>query len=244
MEIARENIGQALAVQDYGSRIYAQGGSKRVALKTPNRLTPDQKDSIKEIWDAKYNGVEKLHELAFLDGGAELVEVGMNPEEAQMVQTMKFKIEEICRIYNVPLHMVQSLDHATNNNIEHQGIQFVTYTMMPHYKNFEEELDFKLFEPQSNKYTKHNTNALMRGDMKAESEYFRTMSDIGVYSINDIKRIKDENPIAEGDAHLVQLNRVPVEKMNDLTGNTLRMLAEEAVKRATNGNGHKKVETS
>jgi HK97 family phage portal protein len=240
LEIARENIGQALAIQEYGSKIFASGGSKKVAIKTPNKLNPEQKTSLKNSWDQNYNGVNKLHELAFLDGGTELVEVGMNPEEAQMVEAMKFRIEEICRIYSVPLHLVQSLDHATNNNIEHQGIQFVTYTMMPHFVNFEQELDFKLFSTDPSKYTRHNTNALMRGDMKTEAEYFGKMTDIGVYSINDIKRIKDENPIDDGDAHYVQVNRTTIQNLNEQVTPTvdqsIRNLVEETIK---NKNGHK-----
>jgi len=240
MEVARENIGQALAMQDYGSKIFSTGGSKKVALKVPNKLTPEMKESLKKSWDQKYGGVDKLQELAFLDGGSELVEVGMSPADAQMVEQMKFKIEEICRIYSVPLHLVQSLDHATNNNIEHQGIQFVTYTMMPHFVNFEQELDFKLFGTDETKYTKHNTNALMRGDMTTEALYLGKMMDMGIYSINDVKRIKDENPIENGDGHYVQVNRISVDKMNEpapaRVDPAMRELIEEAMKPR---NGHK-----
>ena len=244
MEIARENIGQALAMQDYGSKIFSTGGSKKVALKVPNKLNDEQKESLKKSWDQKYGGTDKLQELAFLDGGAELMEVGMSPADAQMVEQMKFKIEEICRIYSVPLHLVQSLDHATNNNIERQGIQFVTYTMMPHFVNFEQELDFKLFGGQPEKYTKHNVGALMRGDMTTEATYLGKMMDMGIYSINDVKRIKDENPIENGDGHYVQVNRISVEQMNNPAPSrvnpAVRALIEDALKLK---NGHK-IETN
>ena len=240
MEVARENIGQALAMQDYGSKIFSTGGSKKVAIKTPNKITPEMKESMKNSWAQNYGGSDKLHELAFLDGGTELIEVGMSPADAQMVEQMKFKIEEICRIYSVPLHLVQSLDHATNNNIEHQGIQFVTYTMMPHFVNFEQELDFKLFGGQTGKYTKHNVSALMRGDMQTEAAYLGKMMDLGIYSINDVKRIKDENPIEDGDGHYVQVNRVSIKEMNKPAPSrvdpAVRALIEEALKQK---NGHK-----
>ncbi len=221
MEVARENIGQALAMQDYGSKIFSTGGSKKVALKVPNKLTPEMKESLKKSWDQKYGGVDKLQELAFLDGGSELIEVGMSPADAQMVEQMKFKIEEICRIYSVPLHLVQSLDHATNNNIEHQ-------------------LDFKLFGGQPEKYTKHNVGALMRGDMTTEATYLGKMMDMGIYSINDVKRIKDENPIENGDGHYVQVNRISVEQMNNPAPSrvdpAVRALTEDALEQE---NGHK-----
>lgn len=198
------------------------------------------KESMKNSWAQNYGGSDKLHELAFLDGGTELIEVGMSPADAQMVEQMKFKIEEICRIYSVPLHLVQSLDHATNNNIEHQGIQFVTYTMMPHFVNFEQELDFKLFGGQTGKYTKHNVSALMRGDMQTEAAYLGKMMDLGIYSINDVKRIKDENPIEDGDGHYVQVNRVSIKEMNKPAPSRIdpavRALTEEALKQK---NGHK-----
>lgn len=242
VSIARENIGQSLAIQDYGSKVFSEGAAKRIALKTPAKLTPDQKESFQNIWNKKYSGTDNMHKVMFIEGkDTELVEIGMSPEDAQFLGVMKFKIEEIARIYGVPLHLIQSLDHATNNNIEHQAIQFVIYTMMTHYVKFEQELDLKLFPDKPEYYTKHNTNALVRGDMKTEAEYFGKMSDLGVYSINEIRKIKDENPIDDGDGHLVQVNRVPVEQMNDLTGSTLSKLADAAVKRAM-GNG-KKVES-
>ncbi len=238
LSAARENVAQAITIQEYGSKVFAEGGSKRVALKSPAKITEQQKDGFRKLWDSEIAGVENLQKLMFLEGGAELAEIGMSPEDAQMLGTMKFKIEEICRFYSVPLHLVQSLDHATNNNIEHQAIQFIIYTMMAHYVNFEQELNFKLFPDNAEYYTKHNTNALVRGDMKTESEYFGKMSDIGVYSINDIRRIKDENPIPDGDGHYVQLNRMPIEKMNKMPDETLSKLAGEANKRSQ-GNGHK-----
>lgn len=239
LTIARENIGQALAMQEYGSKIFSEGGSKRVALKSPVKLTNEQKDSFRNVWNKEYAGMDNLQKIMFLEGKeTDLVEIGMSPEDAQFLGVMKFKIEEIARIYGVPLHLIQSLDQATNNNIEHQGIQYVIYTMMTHYVNFEQELDFKLFPDKPEFYTKHNTNALMRGDMTTEAEYFGKMSDLGVYSINDIRKIKDENPIKDGDGHYVQVNRIPIEKMNDLLDNTLSKLADEAKKRS-NGNGQK-----
>jgi HK97 family phage portal protein len=236
ISIARENIGQALAIQDYGSKVFSEGGSKRVALKTPQKIHPDQKDAFRKVWNEEIAGTENLAKLMFLEGGSELVEIGMSPEDAQMLGVMKFKIEEICRIYGVPLHLVQSLDHATNNNIEHQAIQYVIYTMMAHYVNFEQELDYKLFPDDTEYYTRHNTNALMRGDMKTEAEYFGKMTDIGVYSINDIRKIKDENPIDDGDVHMVQVNRMPIKDMKDKSAELLKKLAAEASK---NGNGIK-----
>lgn len=231
---AKENIGQAMAIQEYGSKIFAEGGSKRMALKTPGKIQAEQKAAYKKVWNEEIAGVENLSKLMFLEGGSELVEIGMSPEDAQMLGVMKFKIEEICRMYGVPLHLVQSLDHATNNNIEHQGIQYVIYTMMAHYVNFEQELDYKLFPDKTDFYTRHNTNALMRGDMKTEAEYFGKMTDIGVYSINDIRAIKDENPIPDGDAYYVQLNRIPVKDMNYKTSDTLKKLADDAAKSKPN----------
>jgi len=242
IEIARENIGQALAIQEYGSRVFSEGGAKRVALKTPGKLTPDQKDSWRKTWKEKYGGLDNMHELAIVEGAGELIEIGMNPEDAQFVQVMKFKIEEIARIYNVPLHMIQSLDHATNNNIEHQSMQFVTHTMMPHYVNFEQELDYKLFGLGSKNYTKHTVNALLRGDAKTRAFWYRTMSDLGAYSINDMLKKEDENPIEGGDGHYVQVNRIPLDKMDKVDQeDPSRSLAEEAKKRT---NGHSKVEVN
>ena len=241
IEVARENIGQALAIQDYGSKVFTEGGGKRVAMKSPTKLTTEQKESFRNTWKEKYGGLDNLHEIAILEGGGDLVEIGMNPEDAQFVEVMKFKIEEIARIYNVPLHMIQSLDHATNNNIEHQSMQFVTHTMMPHYVNWEQELDYKLFGEQSPYYTKHVLNSLLRGDAQTRAQWYRTMADLGVYSVNDIRRKEDENPIDGGDGHYVQVNRIPLDKMDQVEPNkSTRQLAEEAAQRTNGKTQHEK----
>lgn len=238
IEVARETIGQVLAIQEYGSRVFTEGGGRRVALISPGRLNDDQKKSFRTTWKEEYGGVENLHNVAILEGGGDLKEIGMNPQDAQFVEVSKFKIEEIARIYNVPLHMIQSLDHATNNNIEHQSMQFVTHTMMPHYVNWEQELDFKLFEMSAPYYTKHVLNSLLRGDAVSRGQWYRTMADLGVYSVNDILRKEDENPIEGGDGHYVQVNRIPLDKMDQVEPKqSVRQLVEDVLK-SKNGKHH------
>lgn len=232
--VARENIGQALAMQDYGSKIFTTGVAKRTAVKTPGKLTPDQKKDWRELWTETLGGIDNLHNLAFLEGGAELVDVGLSPEDAQFIQVAKFKIEEMARIYNMPLHMIQSMDHATNNNIEHQSMDLVTYTMMPHFVNWEQEMDYKLFGLGSPYYTKFVVNSLLRADAKTRAEWYRTMQDLGNYSINDVRAKEDENPVEGGDDHYVQVNRIPISKMDQYVEKVTRHLTNEALKR-TNG---------
>lgn len=239
IEIARENIGQAVAMQEYGPKIYSEGGAKRPALKSPSVLTDAQRESWKKTWKEKYGGLENLHEVGILEGGADLVEIGMNPDDAQFVESMKFKIEEIARIFNIPLHMIQSMDHATNNNIEHQGMDFVTHTMMPHFVNWEQELDYKLFRNDPKYYTKHNVNSLLRGDAKTRAAWYRAVLDLGIMTINEARSKEDMDPVEGGDTHFVQVNRTPLEKA--LQGDDpTRSLATEATQRT---NGHSKKET-
>ena len=110
---------------------------------------------------------------------------------------------------------------STNNNIEHQGIEFVTEAIVPWAKRLEQEANVKLFGARAmgRVYTKLNVNALMRGDAKSRAEFYKVMTQIGAMSINDVRELEDMNSIGEaGDAHLVQLNQTTVEHLVENPG--------------------------
>lgn len=235
--IARENIAQAIVMQEYASKIYASGGSKRMSLKSPGKLDENKKDSFRKTFEQKYAGVENLQKLMILEGGMEMEEVGMSPDDAQFIETFKFKIEEIARIFGTPLHLIQHLEKATNNNIEHQSMDFVTHTMMPHFVNIEQEIDFKLYENEPDVYSKFNVNSLLRADAKTRAIWYRAMADLGVFTINDMLRFEDMNPADDGDERHIQVNRMPLKKMNDMTNDQVVRMLAEAISKRSNGKG-------
>lgn len=207
--LARENIGMALTMQQYGGEVFKKGGSKRLAFKSTSKIDPDREESMRKAFLNKYAGVNNMMDPFFLSATEDVKEIGIDPEDAQFIQSFKFSIEEIARFYGVQLHLLQSLDKATNNNIEHQSMEFVNYTMLPHNVNFEQELNSKIFrqDETKNHYTKLNIQGLLRGDMKTRAEWYGKMADLGVYSIDEMRMLEDQNPITGGDKHYIQVNR-------------------------------------
>jgi HK97 family phage portal protein len=110
--------------------------------------------------------------------------------------------------------MIGHLERSTNNNIEHQAIEYVQYCLMPWAIMMEQAFDSRVFrvsEKESGQYyTKLELNALMRGDVTARKEFYRMMLDRGVFSINEVRRFEDMNDTAGGDIRLVQANMIPL----------------------------------
>jgi HK97 family phage portal protein len=212
----KQNLGLSLAAQDYGVDFYNKGTRIDGYIEYEGRLDSETKKRIKEAWNENY-GPNGLGGTAILDNGSKYTRLGMPPEDAQFIETRKFQKNEIATILGVPPHIINDLEHATFSNIEHQGIEFVTYGLGSWIEKLEQEYGRKLLKEREKKntYFKHNVNRLLRTDVKAKAEHYRLMSDIGVYSINDIRALEDLNPVENGDERLVQLNRIPLEQIKN-----------------------------
>ena len=133
--------------------------------------------------------------------------ISMTPQDSQFLETRKFQIEEIARLYRVPLHMIGDLDHATFSNIEQQSLEFVQFTLMPWLTRWEQEIQRSLLLPQERRYfAKFNVDGMLRGDYNSRMQGYATARQNGWMSANDIREREDENRIpAEegGDLYLV-----------------------------------------
>lgn len=196
--------------RDFGTSFYANGGNVSGILTPTGILTPEQKKNIREEWESKYSGIANVGKTAILTGGMTYTPISINPTDSGLIQSLKYGVEESARMYRIPLHMMASLERATNNNIEHQGIEFVVYCILPSVKRWENELNRKLFlTPDTRKrfFVRFNIDTLLRGDSAARAAYYSSMFNIGVLSQNDIRRLENMNPIGpEGDKYYVQLN--------------------------------------
>lgn len=139
--------------------------------------------------------------------------IGIPPEQAQFLETRKFQIEEICRIFRVPPHLVASLDRATFSNIEHQSISFIDNTIVPWVSRIEQSLQKALFgeTEKRNLCIKFNLNGRLRGDAAARAAFYQTMRQNGIMSANDIRELEELNLIPEelgGGKYLVNGNFV------------------------------------
>ena len=214
IEVAAENIGLGLALQRFGAEFFANGASLSGTIEHPGKLSDTAYKHIMESLNEKHTGKDNRHKLQVLEEGMKYAQITIPPEAAQFILSRKFQLNEIARIFRIPPHMLADLERSTNNNIEHQGIEFVQYTMLPWCVRFEQEFNRKIFkENEKGKFfVKFNLNGLLRGDAASRAQFYKDMRFMGVYTINDILELEDMNKIGEeGDKRYMVSNLVPID---------------------------------
>jgi HK97 family phage portal protein len=211
IEQAREAIGLALATEEFGAKFFSNGARPGGVLEHPGVVKDPER--IRESWNKVYQGTRNSHKIAVLEEGMKYHEIGIPPEQAQFLQTRKYQLNEICRIFRVPPHLVGDLERSTFSNIEHQSIDFVTHTIRPWLVRWEQAIYKSLLNEQERRlyYAKFNVDGLLRGDFATRMQGYATARQNGWMSINDIRSLEDMNPIpAEqgGDDYLVNGNMV------------------------------------
>jgi HK97 family phage portal protein len=211
----RESIGLTLATQEFGARFFGNNANPGGVLEHPTKLSPEAHQRLRGSWEEKHRGLHNSHRVAILEEGMKWTQMGVPPEAAQYLETRKFQIAEIARMFNLPPHLLRDLERATFSNIEQQAIEFVTYTMRPHYVRWEQSLNKKLLLPRERGrfFAQHVIEGLLRGDIKTRYEAYAVGRTNGWLSANDIRELEDMNPIeAGGDLYLVPLNMIPADQ--------------------------------
>ena len=218
IQVMRNEIGLGLALQEFGSKYFANGTNIGGVAEHPGKLGEKARTNLKNDLQENFTGVNNSHKLIILEEGMKYQKIGIPAQDAQFIESRKFELEEIARYFGVQLHMVQNLDRSTNNNIEQQGIEFKTYAIQPWAVTWEQEIWKSLLTPEMQDegyYAKFNMNALMRGDYKTRIEGYRIAVQMGMYSLNEIRKLEDDNPIetdAGGDVHWVNAAMIPIDK--------------------------------
>lgn len=196
----KNSLGTTLAVEKYGASFFKNGAQPSGVLEHPGVLKDPQK--IRDNWTAVYGGANNAHRVAVLEEGMAYKAISLPPEDSQFLSTRQFGVEEICRIFRVPPHMVQSLEHATFSNIEHQSIDFVVHTLTPWLVRFEQAIikDLLLEEEQDVLFPKFNVDGLLRGDYQSRMNGYATGISNGFLSPNVIHRLENMDliPAEEG----------------------------------------------
>ena len=211
--LAKNAIGLNIAAEEYGSRFFANNATPSGILTTPGVLKNPGK--VREAWQSAYGGVRNSHKVAVLEEGLQYNAISMPNADAQYLETRKFQIEEICRIFQVPPHLVADLSKATFSNIENQSISFVVHTIRPWLVRLEQAMNRKLFTEQEkgDYFVEFNASALMRGDYKSRMDGYAIGIQNGFFSVNDVRRMENMDPIAEedgGDLYLTNGNMLPL----------------------------------
>ena len=201
--MAKNAIGLAMATEEYGAKFFANGAAPGGVLEHPGTIKDPQK--VKDSWNMAYQGSGNAHKVAVLEEGMKYQQIGISPEQAQFLETRKFQINEIARIFRVPPHMVGDLEKSSFSNIEQQSLEFVKYTLDPWVIRWEQAISRSLLSPSEKKeyFSKFNVDGLLRGDYVSRMNGYATARQNGWMSANDIRELED-------------LDRIPAELGGDL----------------------------
>lgn len=208
LEYARETLGLGIAAERHGAKLFVNGANPGGALETEQTLTDEVFERVKTSWNEKHTGLENSHKVAILEGGLKWTSVTMTNTDAQWLENRKHTDNQICGLLRVPPHKIAILDRSTNNNIEHQSLDYVNDGLMPHLNRIENRIRIDLLNERDEEdhFAKFNVSALLRGDMKARSQFYKDMVYLGAYSPNDVLELEDRNPREGGDIYLTPSN--------------------------------------
>ena len=204
--MARNAIGLAIATEEYGAKFFANGAAPSGVLEHPGTLKDPQR--IRDSWNAAHQGSENSHKIAVLEEGLKYTPIGISPEQAQFLETRKFQINEIARIFRVPPHMLADLEKSSFSNIEQQSLEFVKYTLDPWVVRWEQSM-CRVLLSESEKpgyFIKFNVDGLLRGDYASRMSGYATARQNGWMSANDIRELENLDRIAPelgGDLYLI-----------------------------------------
>jgi HK97 family phage portal protein len=207
IRLARQGIGLAMAAEEYGARLFGSGSLATGILQTEQRLEEDQAEALKARWKAKMTGLAHAHEVAVLDSGAKWQQLSIPPEDAQFIESRRFQIQEVARMFGVPPHMLMDTTTSTSwgTGIEQQTIGFVVFTLRPNWLTRFEQRVSQVLRPGP-VYAKYALEGLLRGDSTQRAAFYKQLWEIGVLSTNDIRRLEDLPPVEGGDVRYRPLN--------------------------------------
>ena len=213
--MAKNAVGMTLACEEYGASFFANGANPGGVLEHPGVLKDPSK--VRESWNSVYRGVNNAHKIAVLEEGMKYQQIGIPPEEAQFLETRKFQINEIARLYRIPPHMVGDLDKSSFSNIEQQSLEFVKYTLDPWVIRWEQSLQRSLLLPgEKGKYfIKLNVDGLLRGDYQSRMNGYAVGRQNGWFSANDIREMENMNPIPDEQGGNLYLINGAMTKLED-----------------------------
>lgn len=213
--IHQDSFGAAAHGQKWGRKFFENSAQVRGIMTVEGSLSPKQIENIKSQFDRKYSGSEKVGSTAVLDGGMKYQKIGLDPKEAALVDFRHLTAQEVSNIFSIPMHMLAQLERSTFTNMEQQSAEYVRYCLMPLCEQIEGELTTKCFmeAEQGRFFAQFDLDALMRGDMKARAEFYRTMVSNGIMTPNEAREREGLNHIDGGDSLFMQINMTTLERI-------------------------------
>src|SRR5574344_1044205 len=211
--MAKNAVGMAIACEEYGAKFFANGANPGGVLEHPGVVKDPER--VRESWNSVYQGSGNANKIAVLEEGMKYTPISISPEQAQFLETRKFQINEIARIFRVPPHMVGDLEKSSFSNIEQQSLEFVKYTLEPWIIRWEQSMIRSLLttEAKKNYFIKFNVDGLLRGDYQSRMSGYAVARQNGWMSANDIRELENLDQIPEeegGNLYLVNGNMIQI----------------------------------
>lgn len=230
--------------EKFGQNFFKNGALTSGIFETEGTLKDEAFNRLKKDLKKNYQGLVNAGVPMIAEDGLKYRPLNINPVDAELLTSKRFQIEDICRFFRVPPHLVQHLEKATFNNVEHLSLEFVMYTMLPHFRRVEDNINCQLLTPQQRAegyFFEYNMASLLRGDQKTMAESFAKGIQWGWLSVNDVRRMLNLNQVEGGDEYLRPLNMVPIgdepgqggEGDNVKTMDKIKALLDEADKKGT-----------
>lgn len=223
---ARETVGLAIAAEEFGARTFQNDAQPGGILEHPGKLGEEAIVNLRKSMQEQHGGVQNARKYMILEEGMKWTRVGMSSQDTQWIETRKFQLEEIARIFRVPPHLIGHLERATFSNIEHQGLEFVTHTILPWLKRWEQAIAARLMTAQERNlyYSEFLVDGLLRGDIATRYNAYAVGRQWGWLSADDVRRFEnmDALPNQQGAKYLVPLNMIDASRLDDYllkTGN-------------------------
>lgn len=213
IHMARQALALGLAAEEFAGRFYSNDARPGIALKLGPEFDydDDAKKRLAESFDATHAGLRNKHRTAVLDEGMDIEQIGFPAEDAQLIEQQKWSVEQAARIFNIPPHMLHSLERATFNNIEELGLNFVTYSLRPWLVRWEQQIKMQLLTDDPAHFAEFNVDGLLRGKIEDRMNAYWKRFQMGSISPNEIRAKENENPIEGGDDYYVPVNIAAVE---------------------------------
>lgn len=207
IETLKQTLGLSKALEDFSAQFFGTGSTVSGIIETPHEMTQDQALELKNSWEREHRGLRKAYRPGILTGGAKFVKTTVDPDEAQMLGSREFSVEEIARIFRIPPHLLQSTKPGSMSyaSVEENSKQFVTYTLLPYISKIEQAYSPML---PNNAFVRFNVDGLLRANLTERFAAYSSATQAGFLSINDIHRFEDMPPVEGGDVYRVPLANV------------------------------------
>ena len=205
---AKNSIGLGMAVEEFGSTFFGQGGKPAGVISVPGKLNSEAIQNMRKSWEDMHATVKNAHRVAILQNGVTYQTIGTPPDDAQWIASRQFQLQEVARWFKIPASKIGA-GAGTYSSLEQDNLAFLQETLRPWLIRWEQEINFKLISSLDQLYAEHNQDALLRGDTAGRSAFYASALSWGWLSRNDVRALENLPPFEGGDAYMIPKNMDP-----------------------------------